>query len=202
MIKQVSNFCCYSFLLLLLSCGSQKPLTTQPASMHANHQAFWQALQQHCGKAYEGQVVAAPANDTVFKNKTLLMHVRACSDDRIRIPFVVGSDRSRTWVITKQQTGLLLKHDHRHSDGKPDSLTMYGGYTTNSGMTTMQFFPADRETTDLLPAAAGNVWWIELVPNSHFTYNLRRLGTDRLFSIRFDLTKSVAAPEAPWGWVD
>jgi hypothetical protein len=201
MIKQTGKFLCYCFFLLLFSCGSQKPLPIQPSSMHASQQAFWQALQQHCGKAYEGRVVAAPTNDTVFKNKTLLMHVRACSDDRIRIPFVV-SDRSRTWVITKQTTGLLLKHDHRHSDGKADSITMYGGYTTNSGTATMQFFPADRETTDLLPAAAGNVWWIELVPNSHFTYNLRRLGTDRLFSIRFDLTRTVTAPEAPWGWMD
>ena len=201
-MKQTEKFCCYSFLLLLISCSSQKPLTTQTLSIHANQQAFWQALQQHCGKAYEGQVAAAPANDTVFKNKTLLMHVRACTDDRIRIPFMVGSDRSRTWVITKQPTSLLLKHDHRHSDGKADTVTMYGGYTTNNGMATMQFFPADRETTDLLPAAAGNVWWIELVPNSHFTYNLRRLGTDRLFSIRFDLTRAVPAPDAPWGWMD
>ena len=203
MIKQVRNLVCFSLILLtIISCSAPKPLTTPAASLHANQQAFWQALQQHCGKAYEGKVVAAPANDTVFIDKSLLMHVKACSDDRIRIPFVVGNDRSRTWVITRQQTGLLLKHDHRHSDGKSDSVTMYGGYTTNSGMATIQFFPADRQTTDLLPAAAGNVWWIEVVPNSHFTYNLRRLGTDRLFSIRFDLTKTVAAPEAPWGWVD
>lgn len=203
MIKQVGNFFCFSFLLLLLiSCGAPKPLITPVAALHANQQAFWQVLEQHCGKAYEGKVVSAPANDTVFKDKTLLMHVRACSDNTIRIPFVVGNDRSRTWVITKHENGLLLKHDHRHSDGKPDSVTMYGGYTTNSGMATVQFFPADRQTTDLLPAAAGNVWWIELVPNSHFTYNLRRLGTDRLFSIRFDLTKIVTPPAAPWGWVD
>jgi hypothetical protein len=202
MIKQIGKICYYSFLLLLIGCRSQQALTTQPVSMHANQQAFWQALQQHCGKAYEGQVIAAPANDTVFKNKTLLMHVKACSDDRIRIPFVVGADRSRTWVITRHASGLLLKHDHRHSDGKPDSVTMYGGYTTNSGMANMQIFPADRETTDLLPAAGGNVWWIEFVPNSHFTYNLRRLGTDRLFSIRFDLASTVPPPESPWGWID
>ena len=201
MIKQLLNFLCFSlFLLLLVSCSTQKPLTTTAASLHANQQAFWQALRQLCGNAYEGQVVAAPANDTVFKDKTLLMHVRACNDDRIRIPFMVGNERSRTWVLTRQQNGLLLKHDHRHSDGKQDSITMYGGYTSNSGMTTMQFFPADNETTNLLPAAVGNLWWIQLEPNSHFTYNLPRLGTDRLFSIRFDLTKVVTAPEAPWGW--
>jgi hypothetical protein len=63
-------------------------------------------------------------------------------------------------------------------------------------------FPADEETIKLLPAAATNLWWVELVPGYYFTYNLRRLGTNRFFSIRFDINKPVAGPEAPWGWKD
>jgi hypothetical protein len=114
----------------------------------------------------------------------------------------VGNDLSRTWVVTKTPNGLLLKHDHRHPDGSQDSITRYGGHTTNSGFATMQFFPADQETTNLLPATGGNVWWIEIVAGKYFTYNLRRIGADRLFSIRFDLTKTVAPPDAPWGWKD
>ena len=170
--------------------------------LHSNQQLFWHALQQLCGKSYEGTVIAAPANDTVFKNKSLAIHVRSCSDERIRIPLVVGNDLSRTWVLTKNQTGLLLKHDHRHKDGSPDSITMYGGNTTNNGTVTMQFFPADQETTNLLPAAGGNMWWLEIVPGNYMTYNLRRMGTDRFFSIRFDLSKTIPAPAAPWGWKD
>jgi hypothetical protein len=77
---------------------------------------------------------------------------------------------------------------------------MYGGSTTNSGAASRQVFPADEETAKLLPAAAGNVWWIELAPGEYFTYNLRRIGTDRLFTVKFDLTKSVTAPPPPWGW--
>jgi hypothetical protein len=61
-------------------------------------------------------------------------------------------------------------------------------------------FPADQETAEVLPAAAANVWWIELVPGEYFTYNLRRMGTERFFSIKFDLTKEVKMPDAPWGW--
>ncbi len=168
----------------------------------SNQDEFWQSLQQLCGKAYKGTVVAAPANDTVFKDKLLIMHVRACEEGRIRIPFFVGENRSRTWVFTKKNQQLLLKHDHRHKDGAPDSITMYGGQTTNSGMVTLQMFPADQVTTKMLPAAATNVWWVELVPGKYFTYNLRRMGTDRLFSIRFDLSSAINIPEAPWGWKD
>ena len=65
---------------------------------------------------------------------------------------------------------------------------------------TMQVFPADQETVDLLPAAAANVWWIT-VEETKFTYNLRRMGSNRLFTVEFDLTKPLETlPPAPWGW--
>jgi hypothetical protein len=130
------------------------------------------------------------------------MHLRSCTPDRVRIPFFVGANKSRTWVLNKKKDRLLLKHDHRHEDGTPDKITMYGGWTTNFGAPTRQTFPADQETAVMLPAAASNVWWIELVPGQYFTYNLRRMGTDRFFSIKFDLTKEIKTPAAPWGWKD
>lgn len=130
------------------------------------------------------------------------MHLRGCEDATIRIPFFIGENRSRTWLFNKTKDQLLLKHDHRHMDGTPDSITQYGGRTTNSGTATLQMFPADQETTNMLPAAATNVWWLELVPGKYLTYNLRRIGTDRLFSIRFDLSTIMDIPEAPWGWKD
>jgi hypothetical protein len=163
---------------------------------------FWQELQSLCGKAFAGEIAAAPQNDTVFAGKSLIMHVRACEEGKIRIPFFVGSDSSRTWVLTLDAEGVLLKHDHRHKDGLPDKLTMYGGQTANRGSSTRQIFPADQETADMLPEAIGNVWWIDLEPGAHFTYNLRRVNTDRVFSVRFDLTNPVTAPGKPWGWTD
>jgi hypothetical protein len=114
----------------------------------------------------------------------------------------VGDDRSRTWVLTRDENELIkLKHDHRHADGSEDEVTQYGGLATNSGSATTQFFPADQFTADLLPAAVGNVWWIT-VDETSFTYNLRRLGADTHFAVRFDLTKPIETPAAPWGWKD
>ncbi len=188
--------------LMFFGCHTGRHAANKTVQLHENQTIFWQALVQLCSNTYEGMVVAAPANDTVFKNKKLLMHVRGCHDKRILIPFIVGNDLSRTWVFTKQADGLELKHDHRHKDGTADSITLYGGKTTNRGGMTIQFFPADEQTVQMLPAAAGNVWWVELVTGKYFTYNLRRLGTDRLFSIRFDLTKTIDTPAAPWGWQD
>lgn len=197
----------YTILKILLLClaliiTSSRFAAAQVETKDGNA-AFWAELQKLCGKAFAGTVAAAPADDTTFKDKKLVMHVRACEADRIRIPFVVGADRSRTWVLTRQKDGgILLKHDHRHEDGTADKVTMYGGLTTNGGLATRQVFPADRETASILPAAAPNVWWIDLVPDEYFTYNLRRMGSERFFSIKFDLKTAVQAPEAPWGWKD
>jgi hypothetical protein len=164
---------------------------------------FWAELKKLCGKAYAGAVAAAPEDDTTFKGKELVMHVRACEENRIRIPFFVGDDRSRTWVLTRGTDGrILLKHDHRHEDGTPDKVTMYGGWTTNTGSATRQMFPADQETAEVVPAAFSNAWWIDLVPGEYFAYNLRRMGTERYFSIKFDLKTEVKTPAPPWGWKD
>jgi hypothetical protein len=163
---------------------------------------FWNELQKLCGKAFAGSVVAAPADDTTFRDKALVMHVRACEKDRIRIPFMVGDNRSRTWIVTRKADRIELRHDHRHEDGKPDAVTMYGGWTTSPGMPTRQMFPADAETYKVIPAAATNVWWIDLVAGEHFAYNLRRMGSERYVSIKFDLKKPIEPPAPPWGWKD
>lgn len=127
------------------------------------------------------------------------MHVRRCSADSIMVPFHVGENRSRTWVLTRTATGLRLKHDHRHEDGVPDSVTMYGGDTRETGDSTRQAFHADSLTATLIPAARTNVWTLELVPGQSFAYVLRREGSTRYFRAEFDLTTPVAAPPAPWG---
>ena len=162
---------------------------------------FWKLLQSYCGLSFEGEITSVLAADDPFKGKKLIMHIKSCEENRIRIPFFVGDDKSRTWVLTSNNTVITLKHDHRHEDGSPDKVTQYGGTSTNSGLSTIQFFPADQETCDLIPYASTNVWWIT-VDNKSFTYNLRRLGTDRLFTVSFDTTKPVETPSAPWGWID
>ena len=45
----------------------------------------------------------------------------------IRMPFIVGENTSRTWILRKAKGGLALKHDHMQEDGKPDSISNYGG---------------------------------------------------------------------------
>lgn len=163
---------------------------------------FWDTLKNHCGKSYEGEIVAGGKEGDGFTGEKLIMHVRSCEDNVLRIPFFVGDDKSRTWVLTMGDDHLiLLKHDHRKTDGTDDEVTQYGGRSPNTGLSDIQFFPADQFTANLIAYASNNVWWITVDGNS-FTYNLRRIGSDRLFSVKFDLSKEVEAPGAPWGSTD
>ena len=159
--------------------------------------AFLANLRAHCGKAYEGRMVNPMPGDSVMARARLVMHVRECGDT-VRVPFHVGEDRSRTWVLTRTGSGVRLKHDHRHADGKPDSVTQYGGDSRATGTAAQMEFAADAFTANLIPAARTNVWTVE-ISATQFAYRLRREGTDRRVNVVFDLTKPVPAPPAPWG---
>ncbi len=154
---------------------------------------FWASLTALCGKAYEGKGVEAPPGNTTYTGKRLVMHVRRCEPDAVYIPFHVGENRSRSWVITRTNKGLLLRHDHRHEDGTEDAVTQYGGYAIDAGTSVRQQFPTDK------PNGPPTIWFLELVPGKVFAYGLRREGTDRRFRMEFDLSREVTAPPAPWG---
>lgn len=195
-------------ILPLLFCGvlfacrapAPHPVVDAAAIARSSEQDhFWASLQRLCGRAYAGRLVQGSAADSTFAREPLVMHVRHCSDAEIRIPFHVGADRSRTWVLSRTAGGLRLKHDHRHRDGSADPITQYGGDTRGSGSAVQQQFYADAHTAGLIPAAAANVWTVEVVPGETFAYALRREGTDRRFRVEFDLTEPVAPPPAPWG---
>ena len=160
-------------------------------------QEFWTSIEELCGKSFKGKILEAPEDDA-FRKVELVMHVRSCEENEIRIPFFAGEDRSRTWVLTMENNKIKLKHDHRHEGGSEDEITQYGGSASNHGLSNIQIFPADDFTAELIPAAASNVWWLEIEIEKSFTYNLRRIGTDRFFSIQFDLTKEIETPPAPW----
>jgi len=172
--------------------------TTACATPVAQPPSFFANLSTLCGKAFEGRIVSPPvAADVSFTGKSLTMHVASCSADTIRIPFQVGDDRSRTWIVTRTTTGHRLKHDHRHPDGSEDTVTQYGGDSITPGTATRQEFPADAFTKALLlsegnAAGVANVWAVEVEPGRIFAYELRRPG--RFFRVEFDLTRPVAPP--------
>jgi hypothetical protein len=208
-------------LCLLAACGGSAPPTATDAPaqqtappapvaapvevVRAAPDAFLDALRQHCGQAFAGRIVAnepAEPNDP-FEGKALVMHVRECAEDVVKVPFHVGDDHSRTWVITRTDSGLRLKHDHRHEDGSEDAMTQYGGDTASEGSAQRQEFPVDQFSIDMFNAqdravSTTNTWAIEIEPGTRYLYELSRPG-GRLFRVEFDLSAPVDTPPTPWG---
>lgn len=178
--------------LFLAGCASHFEEPHEPTDPQ---ELFMGGLNSMCRKTYEGRVVTNDAADADFRGKRLLMTVSHCTGDEVRIPFAVGEDRSRTWVVTHGPNSLRLKHDHRHEDGTEDVLSQYGGETVSPGTETRQEFPVDQFSKDLFTregrtVSNTNVWAMEIRPGEMFAYELRRPG--RHFRVEFDLTRPVA----------
>lgn len=197
MKKLIAAACAASSVLLLAACA-QEPVAA-PAEA-GPQDAFFANLTALCGQTFEGEVVTDDPADADFASSRLIMQVRDCSETEIRIPFHVGEDRSRTWIVTRTGDGLRLKHDHRHEDGTPDVLHNYGGDTTGPGTAERQEFPVDPFSIDLFNAndatvSTTNVWAMEVHPGETFAYELRR-PEGRFFRVEFDLAQPVATPAA------
>ena len=196
----MKKYCAYVLLGLAVisnaALAKEAPLVSIPT-----HDAFFNAIKAHCGKAFQGKVSKDNVGNT-FGNAKLVMHVRKCIDSEIQIPFHVGDDASRTWILTKTGAGLMLKHDHRNEDGSFHSSTMYGGHTVDEGFPQVQSFPTDVYSKALfiesgIAASTDNVWQMMIYP-SRFSYRLIRPA--REVQVDFDLENPIATPSAPWGY--
>ena len=186
-------------LIVLACCGCTSGFN-QPASVDAQHQTFFDSLRGFCGQAFEGKITVDTPNLGTFNNQRLLMHVAKCTDKVIEIPFFVGQDASRTWIIRHHGNHLSLHHRHNHQDGSADTLTLYGGHAVSAGWTQVQSFPADTATQQLfveqgIPQSVDNVWQLMLYPQT-FTYRLVRPA--REVRVDFDLTKPLQTDLTPW----
>ncbi|NGZ88345.1 hypothetical protein [Duganella aceris] len=153
---------------------------------------FMAMLRTMCGHRFEGGLTYAidPKND--FAGKKMSTEI-ICTNADVRMPVLVGEDRSRTWIFTRIPAGLDLRHDHRHPDGTPDAVTMYGGMSNDAGSALSQSFFADAHTFKVFPGSETNVWTISLsADGSVLTYHLDRHAKPRIeFILKQVLAKTI-----------
>jgi hypothetical protein len=156
----------------------------QPLATLADGAQFLQNLQSLCGARYEGEMTFPEDGQDSFAGKLLVAEIKQCDANQVRIPFHVGEDTSRTWIITATDAGLELKHDHRHKDGTPDEVTNYGGTVITRGSDVSQSFPADPFTAELIPEASTNVWSLTFSDDfTQLTYHLTRHDKPRFTAV-------------------
>ena len=186
------------FLVILVSACGQR---TRPADDLTEvesgifdsdaHQAFFNNLTSLCGQTFMGEQVYRSHHGDSWADKSMIMHITACDDGQIKIPFHVDDDESRTWIFLSEEGKLRFRHQHLHEDGTPEEGSLYGGYATDEGTAFMQYFPADDYTATVIEDGGGNVWTVSMDENlTQFSYRLDRDGEKRLELI-FDLTNPV-----------
>ncbi|GAB5480970.1 MAG: hypothetical protein Pars92KO_07270 [Parasphingorhabdus sp.] len=215
-MKQTLKFggaACAAVLTITLSAcePGEPPVAPDPSPQDV----YFERLSLLCDKAYPGQLVSDQEADADMMGQEMIMHVATCDQSEIQIPFHISNadgswNRSRTWIITRTEEGLRLKHRHRHDDGSLDAVSNYGGDTSAEGTAERQEFPVDEESialfkTEGLDQSVTNTWAVEISPpgeqEARFAYELRRPETAdaRFFRVEFDLSKPVETPPPPWG---
>jgi len=191
--RRVARVCGAIALITIVWAGAPHPRATAANDLPDAAALFFQNLKTLCGQRFEG-ATEFPTDDPnhPLAGKKLSISFESCSEGEIRIPLHAGEDKSRTWVLTLSGNRLLLKHDHRHPDGTPDKVTMYGGWAVE-GDAKRQRFAADEETAKLIPEAATNVWTIEIdAAHERLTYALERNARPRYKAV-FNLKPAVRA---------
>lgn len=202
-------------IILAMTLSACEPSEPPVAPDPSPQDIYFERLSILCGKAYPGKLVSDQEADADMMGQPMIMHVATCDQNEIQIPFHIGQadgtwNRSRTWIITRTEGGLRLKHRHRHEDGSLDDVSNYGGDTAAEGTNERQQFPVDDESIALFKTAdldqsVTNIWAIEISPpgeqDARFAYELRRPETagGRFFRVEFDLSKPVDTPPPPWG---
>ncbi|MCH8495803.1 MAG: hypothetical protein LAT57_09265 [Balneolales bacterium] len=194
-----------AFGLILSACGSSSDdasLAETPVTDDQPFDAFFANLAHHCGNAYAGSLTTAPPGDDMITYEDhLVVHFRECEDDVLKMPFHIQTvadgewNRSRTWIFTKHEDGLELRHDHRKLDGTDDEVTMYGGFQFGMNSDDYQIIQSVERTEE---TGIFRGWRIEIERDVRYTYGTVR-GDEWSWRIDFDLTTPIDAPPAPWG---
>jgi hypothetical protein len=177
---------------ILVALSASAYAAPQPSAQPADQ--FFTQMSTLCGKSFNGKLAAGDESDASFATAKMQAVVRNCTDREIQISFDVDEDRSRTWIITRTDSGLRLKHRHMLKDGTEDSISQYGGDTAQQGTAMRQEFPVDAYSKAMFTregrtVSTTNVWAFEIDPGQTLTYELAR--PNRLFRVAFDVANPV-----------
>lgn len=179
------------FVFLVFSCKSSGQKTPAEINPKEPVSEFIENLKKFEGQSFYGKVLFPENPEAPFNADTLFVNFESFTETEVRMPFILGNDKSRTWVLIMNENGLLFKHDHRHKDGTPEDITMYGGYADDKGNAWFQNFPADEETSTMMPETSTNIWTFKFNEEmTEFHYILERHSAPR-FHVVFDLTAPI-----------
>jgi hypothetical protein len=189
-------------LVALVACEPDDAPVPEETAVEAEgdvHDQFLANLAAQCGQSFAGVVNEAPEGDPYFQpGLELVLTVRECSDEEVRIPVYAGDNASRTWIFTRTGGGIDLRHDHRYEDGTPEPNTFYGAFVSEPPMGVEGPSPNAHEFKRERDDGVITGWRVEIIPGERYTYGTQRDGEWR-HRFDFDLSEPVETSLEPWG---
>jgi len=176
----------FACTLLLISCSGEQTDITPQIDGDTAQEEFFANLFELCGETFSGEATFPEDTSNELVGADLMATIQTCTEEEIQIALSADGDQSRTWVISRTENGLRLRHEHVNPDGTPHDTTGYGGYATDEGSATRQYFAADDSTANMIPEAETNVWMLD-IGNDQLTYYLERNNEPRF---RAEMTKN------------
>ena len=176
---------------------------SQPTETLNLQHVFFDRFLGYCGQSFAAHIVEDDQPSEAW-NQPLVLHIRDCEADTLRMPLHVGEDRSRTWVLQRTEKGLNFQHIHLHEDGSADAVSPYGGHTAETGTESLQSFPVDAASKTLfeqngLAVSTQNTWRLGFPSADILSYQLTR--PNRSFIVHVDLSQPVEEPPPAWGYL-
>ncbi|CAN5828086.1 hypothetical protein BH23GEM6_BH23GEM6_22050 [soil metagenome] len=167
----IASLC--GILMLVSGCGTSRALQGAVASPQ---RAFFDQLAARCGDQYPGRAIIAPETDDTFRPAYLGMRIDSCTDEQIRIAFLVDEDESRTWVLTMEAGDLVFTHEHLLNGDTLSSNSGWGGRAAaGSGTATFQHFPDHRWQAETVSVESRSHWRMRMdADHGQFVYYLDR----------------------------
>lgn len=185
-MNKIYSLLIFACTLLLISCSGEETDITPQIDADNAQEEFFANMFELCGETFSGEATFPEDTSHELVGEQLMATIQTCTEEEIRIALNAGGDTSRTWVISRTDDGLHLRHDHANPDGTPHDTTGYGGFATDEGTATQQYFAADDTTANMIPEAESNVWMLE-IENNQLTYYLERNDQPRF---RAELTRN------------
>lgn len=161
-MKSKYLFITFLFFTMAACSGESETDLTPQIEADTSQNQFFANLFELCGETFSGEATYPDDPDHELVGVELSATIDTCTEEEIRVSFNAGEDESRTWVFTRSEEGLHLRHEHQNQNGTDQDESGYGGFANDEGSATTQYFPADEETSEMIPEASTNVWMVEI----------------------------------------
>ncbi|MFW5706755.1 MAG: hypothetical protein ACOCX0_07065 [Bacteroidota bacterium] len=158
----------YALVFFFTACHNNPKNTEEKKQEVAPTQAFMENLSALCNTQLRGTIQVHPQPELI--GTAVEFEFEECPEDEVRILVEMPGKERTIIILTLLDDEILLKHDVRTADMLPAPLTMYGGFSKETGTARKQFFPIHNFGREMWPGFEAYAWEISFNADGELEY--------------------------------